>query len=380
MRIGIVGSVLVVNKYFTASIILPSIFFIQSLTGIWNIAFRGDDASEAVAKHSSAEDGSMLQRVGQVNPENHLYLTSIYSGFGTSPVTMNLVLGEGEEEGITPAETQIDFYNLAKEKAKKLEMSYSEMEEALAPRGRIRYLPELKSIDKTGIQIDTLILTGEYDLPDLRTLPAYDLRLIQNDQNGTRQLRFSNSIWNAGDGPLVLKGVYDPRGEVADVFQVLYQEGQPAEEKQMGNFYFHKEHNHWHWEGFSLYEIWSIDEDGNLAELLSESGKVGYCIRDDSRIDAFDVRFEKPNIAASPGYRSCGVQQQGLSVGWVDTYAHNTPGQTLDITGIPEGIYALRSVANPDGYILEADTAHNEAITYFQLESFRVSVVREFNQ
>jgi hypothetical protein len=380
MRIGIVGSVLVIFKFITASIIIPSIFFIQSVTGIWNIAFRGDHATEAVGNPSRAEGGSLLQRDGQVNPDYHLYLTSIYSGFGTGPFTMDVVLAEDGEEGITPSEAQIDFYNLAKEKAKILDMSYNDLEEALAPRGRIRYLPELKSIDKAGVQFETLISMNEYDLPDLRTLPAYNLRLIQNDQNGTRQLRFSNSIWNAGDGPLVLKGVYDPRSEVADVFQVLYHDGQPTEEKQMGNFYFHEEHNHWHWEGFSLYEIWSIDDDGNLAELLSESGKVGYCIRDDSRIDGFDVRFENPNIAVSPGYRSCGVQQQGLSVGWVDTYAHNTPGQTLDITGIPEGIYALRSIANPDGYILEADTTHNEAITYFQLESFRVSVVKEFNR
>jgi hypothetical protein len=282
-----------------------TILFSPNTAGIWETYFGVNYPTEAAGMHSSAvngPEGSVQHRVGQFTPENYLYLTSIYSGFGSSPVTMNAVLGEDDEDvGITWAEPQIDFYKLANEKLKKIKMTYNEFEELFAPQGRIRYLPELEYIRETNLQTKTMILMGEYELPDLRTLPAYDLRLIQNDQNGARQLRFSNSIWNAGDGPLVLKGVYEPRDELADVFQVLYQDGEPAGEKQMGNFYFHEEHNHWHWDGFSLYEIWSIDEDGNLAELLSESGKVGYCIRDDSRIDEFDVIFENPNKAARPG-------------------------------------------------------------------------------
>jgi hypothetical protein len=256
---------------------------------------------------------------------------------------------------------------------------YLERPEEFAPPGEIHYLPELRVMKEEKIEaaVKQFYIITEYQLPDLRTLPAHNLRLVVNNQAGTRELQFSNSIWNAGDGPLEFRGSENKQEENAEVFQVLYIDDEPADEIPMGNFYFNESHNHWHWEGFSLYEIWSIHEDGVLDELLVESGKVGYCIRDDSRVDRFNVAFDHPNRADRPGYRFCGTRVQGLSVGWVDTYAYNTSGQSLDITDLPDGIYALRSVADPDGEILEKDKDSNEAITFFQLERSRVRVIEE---
>jgi hypothetical protein len=244
-----------------------------------------------------------------------------------------------------------------------------------APPGEIRYLPEKSFLNKeVFIYTDHTEYAG-YQLPDLQTLPAFDFRLIENDHAGTRQIRFSNSIWNAGDGPLEFRGTVDQQEMTVEVFQVLHTEGVLAEQIPMGNFYYSESHNHWHWFGFSVYQIWSVIEDGTLDELLVESGKVGYCLRDDSLVDEFNVDFFHPEKDNRPTYTACGSRVQGLSVGWVDTYGYNTPGQRLDVTGIPEGIYALRSVADPNGEIVESDKENNEAITYFQLERFRVQVV-----
>lgn len=252
---------------------------------------------------------------------------------------------------------------------------FFEHPEAYAPPGQVRYLPELQVIRETEKIEEVQAAFTNYELPDLRTLPAYDLRLIVDTQNGARHLKFSNSIWNAGEGPLEFRGATNNQGGEAEVYQVLYENGEPADEIPMGNFYFSESHNHWHWDGFSKYQIWSIQEDGALDELLVESGKVGYCIRDDSKIDELNVDFNSPEIADRPAYTICSTRVQGLSAGWVDTYAYNTPGQTLDITGVPEGIFALRSVADPSGGILEEDKDNNDAITYFELERFRVRVV-----
>jgi hypothetical protein len=244
-----------------------------------------------------------------------------------------------------------------------------------APRGQMRYLPEKHMLSKGSAADEVRPIISGYQMPDLRTLPAYDLRVVADDQKGTRHLMFSNSIWNAGDGPLEFRGSVNHQDMTAEVYQILYEDGEPAEEIPMGNFYYSESHNHWHWEGFSTYEIWSIAEDGALDELLAESGKVGYCIRDDSRVNSFNVDFDHPDILEGPNYTVCGTRVQGLSVGWVDTYAFNTPGQSIEITGIPEGLYALRSVADPEGEIMEIDKENNEAITYFQLETFRARVI-----
>ena len=43
----------------------------------------------------------------------------------------------------------------------------------------------------------------------------------------------------------------------------------------------------------------------------------------------------------------------GISVGWVDVYTWDVPGQYLEVTGIPNGVYDVVSEANPLGDILE---------------------------
>jgi hypothetical protein len=51
----------------------------------------------------------------------------------------------------------------------------------------------------------------------------------------------------------------------------------------------------------------------------------------------------------------------------MDVYLWDTPGQEIDITGLPNGTYALVSTANPDGILMEADLENNSATTAFWL-------------
>ena len=51
----------------------------------------------------------------------------------------------------------------------------------------------------------------------------------------------------------------------------------------------------------------------------------------------------------------------------MDVYLWDTPGQEIDITGLPHGTYALVSTANPDGILMEADLENNSATTAFRL-------------
>ncbi|OGO15568.1 MAG: hypothetical protein A2Z14_14365 [Chloroflexi bacterium RBG_16_48_8] len=41
-----------------------------------------------------------------------------------------------------------------------------------------------------------------------------------------------------------------------------------------------------------------------------------------------------------PIYTNCAAHFQGLSPGWIDVYENSLPDQWVDITGLPNGIYA----------------------------------------
>jgi hypothetical protein len=213
--------------------------------------------------------------------------------------------------------------------------------------------------------------------PDLITLPAYDLRLVHDPATSRKLLRFSNSIANLGPGTLELWGDFDGRSDTVAVSQRLYFSDGESVELRVGNFYYHDDHNHWHWDGFSLYEVYSVSADGTLIDNLYTSGKVGYCVRDDREVSGLwdEEIFGKPAPEAGDRtYFSCNWRKQGISPGWSDVYLYNTPGQFVELTGLDDGLYALRSVSDPYHRIFEIDKANNEAITYFRLEGLSVEV------
>jgi hypothetical protein len=217
-------------------------------------------------------------------------------------------------------------------------------------------------------------------LPDLYTLPPYDLRLVLDVSNERAILRFSNSIANIGPGALELRGNMDSSTGVIDVSQRIFTNDTDDEvtyqESGVGQFYYHDDHEHWHWEGFSLYEVYSVLPDGSLGELIYSSDKVGYCLRDDGLVE--DLVESNPSRFPNQTrrYQNCGPTIQGLSSGWADIYAHDTPGQWVDVSGLAEGeIYALRSTADPYGLIHEVDPANNSAVVLFRIHGSRVERV-----
>ena len=172
------------------------------------------------------------------------------------------------------------------------------------------------------------------------------------------------------------------RGTSGDVGDALagdrHPSGHPAHvrhrggyaEQVVGRFIFHPEHSHWHLDGFSLYELWSVNPDGTLDQVLATSGKVSFCLRDIRR-------SRQPVVAASAAFASCGARRQGISAGWIDTYQYYLPGQTIDVTGLPDGRYALMSTADPFNLIRESEEGNNFALVYLNLEGGRVQVLDE---
>lgn len=228
-----------------------------------------------------------------------------------------------------------------------------------------------------GPERSTPAQTVELAFPDLQTLPPFDLRLIHNPEAGRMWIRFSNSILNSGAGALELAGTRDSQtGDIQVVQNIYYGEDQFVR-NSFGTFEFEEDHNHVHFEGFSLYEVWSLGSGGEMLEVVASSGKVSYCVRDNDPFQPEEgsqlaSQPEVENIPEKPRYLSCGYRLQGLSPGWIDTYKHNTPGQYVDISGLPDGDYLLVSTVDPDDLLLETDETNNAAALYFSLSENQV--------
>jgi hypothetical protein len=204
-------------------------------------------------------------------------------------------------------------------------------------------------------------------LPDLETLPPFEMQ-IQFWPEGNRVIRFSNSIRNNGPGVLKVLGVSNRSTSTTEVTQHVYNVDGTFNEHEAGVFVFHFDHDHWHVENFALYEVWSVGEDGELEEVVAATDKVSYCLMD-------ETRSELPIADVEPIYTACNQVIQGISPGWIDTYEYNTPGQIVDITDLPDGLYALRSTVDPDGQLQELNQDNNAGTTYFELSASELEML-----
>lgn len=210
---------------------------------------------------------------------------------------------------------------------------------------------------------------GGWLLPDLRTLPPYDLQ-IEILPGGARELRLSNTIWNSGLGALELEGEFNSTNRKTRVTQNIFTPPGDQLEHTVGEFIWHPTHDHWHFAGLSIYELWSLTPDGGLESLISSSDKVSYCLIDTDVIDRQNEFFSPRRR-----YYGCGRTQQGLSAGWGDTYKSHLDGQSITLIGVEDGSYALKSIANPDRLLVEANYTNNVALLFLEVSGEQVKLI-----
>jgi phosphohistidine phosphatase SixA len=221
--------------------------------------------------------------------------------------------------------------------------------------------------------IDSLLVGPGADsnllLPDLITLPPSQFGIRSYSVTGKKLLRFTNSIQNNGPGAMEFWGYSDPASEKTIVVQSIYtKDGSSPKNIVAGEFIFHPEHDHWHVEDFARYELWSLDSVGDLDTVVAVSAKVSYCLRD-------DARSELPDAPRQQTYMMCDQKRQGISAGWIDVYEYYLPGQNIDITDVPDGIYAVRSIVDPANQFRELSRSNNAAIVYVEIQGDRVGIV-----
>jgi hypothetical protein len=183
-------------------------------------------------------------------------------------------------------------------------------------------------------------------------------------------LRFANTVWNDGEGPLELHGEIDVTTRRTHVVQRVTSAAGVVQEWPVGEFVLHPTHAHWHLGEFAVYQLWSIHPTGEPDRLVATSDKVSFCL-----IDTGVVNRRDPLSPAGRIYYGCGRARQGLSVGWGDTYRSYLDGQSLPLGEAADGLYALLSTANPNGTLRETETSNNTGRVYLAIIGDRVSIV-----
>ncbi len=221
-------------------------------------------------------------------------------------------------------------------------------------------------------------LENPVQLPDLRTLPPSELEL-QILGSRIKRLRFTNTIWNGGPGDLDMRAsIIDELG-VVQVTQYLWRQDGSSEKQQAGVFDFHAAHGHWHWEGFSIYRVWSLDRNGSPMEVVASSDKIGYCLIDVDRYRGTQASpfLSEQDVSEGRQYTGCNWARQGLSAGWTDSYRAHLAGQFVEVGHLSTGTYALQSVVDPDNIIRELNESNNAVRLYFRLGDEGLEVLGE---
>lgn len=195
-------------------------------------------------------------------------------------------------------------------------------------------------------------------LPDLVALPAWQIG-TEHRRRGDF-LTFGSTVWTAGASSLVVEGYRRPNSDVMDAFQYFYDDGEAVGRAPVGTLEFDhgRGHNHWHFLQFARYALLSADR----SEVV-RSKKEAFCL---APTDAIDMTL--PGAEWNPGAIGIGTACGGpgslwvrevLPLGWGDTYFQSLPGQSFNITGLPNGTYYLLVEANPGGLLYERSDANN---------------------
>jgi hypothetical protein len=201
--------------------------------------------------------------------------------------------------------------------------------------------------------------------PDLRSLPAWGISLSKNK----RYLRFSATVWNAGDSPLVVDGFRRGGQNLMDAYQYFFDaEGRQTGYQGVGHLHWDAKpsHQHWHFEDFARYSLLRRDKSE-----AAVSKKEAFCLANTDAVDltvpSAEWKPENTDLATSCGDHTSLSIREVLAAGWGDTYTQLRAGQSFRVDRLPNGVYFIAVAANPGGHLVETSTANNLALRRIKL-------------
>lgn len=212
-----------------------------------------------------------------------------------------------------------------------------------------------------------VILPGERGLlPDIAPLAPYQLRLAK--VNGRMAIKFTGSFWNRGGQSfsLIPETSHVPTNEEqAPVYERITAADGSVRMKLIDNFIYHPAHHHLHLVDFGYYILTLVRSTSgtSIAGIPFIRNKTTFCMRDDERMPS-----DLPGIPTRPVFTACGIQGQGVSVGWIDVYPSTLPDQYVDVEDMPAGVYSLSFMLDPQQHYLEERKDNNIGTTLLELD------------
>ncbi|MGH4023281.1 MAG: lysyl oxidase family protein [Pseudonocardiaceae bacterium] len=180
-----------------------------------------------------------------------------------------------------------------------------------------------------------------------QTFTSADCAVQENQVGGTgprRLLTFPYSTPNMGPGALIIGDPQDPAN--APLFE------------------WGACHGHWHFKKYAAYRLWKPEEFQRFKDIRKanpnaltddliasnnlnpiKGAKRGFCVIDFAKAPEFQGQRD-PKKYVDCGYGTTVHGNQGIGVGWADTYGRKLEGQWIDVTDVPDGEYVLEVEAN----------------------------------
>ena len=231
------------------------------------------------------------------------------------------------------------------------------------------YLPELRPPARRPESIAdsaTAATAPRGPRPDLRALPAWNIKLgpAPAQPDGRSYLSFAATVWNGGTSPLLVDGFRRTGTELMDAYQYFYDaSGKQVGSAPAGTMEWDKRpgHMHWHFTDFAQYRLLGADKT-----LVVKSSKEAFCLANTDAVDftlgGAKWRPGNNDLSTSCGQNTSVATRQVLDIGNGDTYDQNLPGQSFDVTDLPNGTYYIEVAANPNNRLAEVSTANNTSL------------------
>jgi hypothetical protein len=204
---------------------------------------------------------------------------------------------------------------------------------------------------------------GTLALPDLISVIPFNKMQITHPSSTTKEFDYEHIQFNNGTGPLDILPTYDPQTVTATGVQRIYSydaNGNASIAQQVpvkDKFIWHAVHDHFHFP-LASFGLYGVNPDGSVGSPVAMSPKNGFCIGDSVRVDP-NVEHSPPNIIYNGSTCNDPTAIRGIDQGWGDLYDRQDPGQSIDITGVPDGVYWFHAVTDPNNNIVESDKSNN---------------------
>lgn len=204
-------------------------------------------------------------------------------------------------------------------------------------------------------------------LPDLYSLPSWGISV--ENRRVRSFLNFGATIGVSGASSMVVEGFRRPGADEMDAYQYFFDGGDIVGKAVVGTLAFdtRRGHQHWHFLQFARYSLLDATQHETVL-----SKKEAFCL---APTDALDLALDGAvwNPGAIGLYSACGGAnslwvRETLPLGWGDTYFQGTPGQSFNVTNLPNGTYFIRVEANPAGLLHEQSAANNVELREIQIK------------